>query len=115
MMAFDLSLARERATFGGEREAALGRFVACYDELDAAILDGDAERIAELVALRGPIVDRLVRAFDGERLPEGIRQVIVAAEAELRLSLTKLHDQLFRALSQQRRVAHAVSRYDDAP
>lgn len=97
------------------RELMLERFLAFYDELDEAIEELDIDRVAELVAARGPVVDALVAALAGERLPEPLRLRIVASEARVRAAMVQVHDVMFRSLSQQRRVAYAVGRYSDAP
>lgn len=97
-----------------DKASVLERFIGFYDELDLAIEQVDVDRIAELVDARGPVVEALVDAFDGERLPDALRLRVIDSEARLRAAMVQIHDALFRSLSNQRRVAYAVGRYDAA-
>ncbi len=93
---------------------ALNGFERFYAELDTALDASDCDRILELVDSRAVAVERLVRAFDGELLPEAVRLRVEFAESRIRGRIVALHADLMRQLGESRRRTMASSRYAEA-
>jgi len=101
-------------TAGSDRVEALSGFERFYAELDSALDASDCDRILELVDNRAVAVDQLVRAFDGELLPEAVRLRVEFAESRIRGRIVALHADLMRQLGESRRRTMATSRYAEA-
>jgi hypothetical protein len=102
------------AAIHDEREHLLVRFEGCYGPLDAAIRAGDAERVAELIAQRAPLVEQMVSAWAHSPLEEAVRRRLAAAEEQLGRSLERLHGRVAQALEQHRRRVFVAARYSEA-
>ncbi|PIE17277.1 MAG: hypothetical protein CSA66_06150 [Proteobacteria bacterium] len=91
---------------------ALKRFELLYEQLDAALDDGDALTVAALMTRRGAIVDELVECVAaGHGLPTGGVERIAEQEARLHARMESLRDRLRLGLRRQRRRGHAVRCY----
>lgn len=96
-----------------EPEAVLARFERCYAPLDAAIRAADAERVAELVAQRAPLVEQLLRVWAQAPFEDAIRERLAEAEDRLRRSLERLYGRFAQALEDHRRRVFVAARYSE--
>lgn len=96
------------------RTDALNRFERFYAELDTALDASDCDHILALVDSRAAAVDQLIKAFDGEQLPEAVRLRVEFTESRIRGRIVALHADLMRQLGESRRRTMASSRYAEA-
>jgi hypothetical protein len=93
------------------RTDALRRFERFYAELDIALDDNDCDRVLELVEARALALDQLLKAFEGDALPDATRLQVEFAESRIRGRIVALHADLMRQLGESRRRSVASNRY----
>lgn len=102
------------AAANDEPEALLARFEGCYAPLDEAIRAADAERVAELIAARAPLVEQMVSVWARAPIEDTVRQRLGDAEDRLRRSLERLYARLAQSLEEHRRRVFVAARYSEA-
>lgn len=96
------------------RAEALSRFEGFYAELELALDERDTDRVAVLVEGRASALDRLIRVFEGEPLPDAAKLRVEFAESRIRERMIALHAEIMRELAESRRRQSASNRYAQA-